>query len=66
MAKTKEVKETVDAVSLYNVDELVAASKLFGTTSDLVRTALTLDGKETYSFKEAEVIVAKFGGLIIK
>lgn len=69
-AKAKTVKETVKetavAASLYSVDELVAAFKLFGATPDIVRTALVLDGKETYSREEAEAVVAKFGGKIIK
>ena len=64
--KTKEVNETVGAVSLYSIAELVAASKLFGATPDLVKTALMMDGKETYSQKEAEKVIAKFGSKIIK
>ena len=59
-------KKEVVAESRYSVDELVAAAKVLKSTPDLVRTALKLDGRELYTRKEAEKIVATFGSRKIK
>lgn len=55
-------KKEVAVESQYNMEELVAAAKVLNATPDLVRTALRLSGKELYTLKEAEKIVAEFGG----
>ena len=61
MAKEKNVVE-----SQYDIEELVIAAKVLNATPDLVRTALMLHGKELYTLKEAEEIVAKFCSKEIK
>ena len=74
MADVKEpVKKTVErpaekpAESKYSVAELTAAAAgVFKTTPDVVKTALKLDGKDAYTLKEAEKVVAAFGGKTIK
>ena len=59
-------KETVVAESQYEIDELVAAAKVFKATPDLVRAALKLGGKTMYTQAEAEKIVTEFACRKIK
>lgn len=70
MAKTEEKAkkhetakaETAPAyITRYSIDELCdAAKKVFGVDPILARTALTMDGKESYSREEAEKIINIF------
>lgn len=66
---TKNEKKTVKEVktqltelqqSVYTADEFAAMHDKFGTTADMVKTALTLAGKTRCSFAEAEKIIKKF------
>lgn len=59
-------KKEIVVESQYDIEELVIAAKVLNATPDLVRTALELGGKELYTLKEAEEIVAKFGSKEIK
>ena len=52
--------------SKYSVEELTAAAGVLKSTPDVVKTALKLDGKDAYTLKEAEQVVAKFGGKKVK
>ena len=58
-------KKAVEEVK-YSVAELTAAAGVFKTTPDVVKTALKMDGKDSYTLKEAEKVVAAFGGKKIK
>lgn len=58
--------ETVAVESQYDIEELVAAAKVFKATPDLVRTALKLGGKTLYTQAEAEKIVSEFRSKKIK
>lgn len=67
MADVKEPAKAKVAESKYSIEELVAAAGIvFKTTPDVVKTALKLDGKDAYTVKEAEKVVAAFGGKKVK
>lgn len=59
-------KDEIVVESQYDIEELVIAAKVLNATPDLVRTALKLGGKELYTLKEVEKIVAEFGSKEIK
>ena len=69
MLMADEVKAPVKAKAVeskYTVEELVVAAGVLKATPDVVRTALKLDGKDAYTVKEAEKVVAAFGGKKVK
>lgn len=66
MADVKEPAKAKVAESKYSVEELTAAAGVLKATPDVVKTALKLDGKDAYTVKEAEKVVAAFGGKKVK
>ena len=46
--------------SVYPVEELAANHKLFGTSYEIVHTALKLSGKKVATVSEAKTIIEKF------
>ena len=46
--------------STYTADEFAAMHVRFGTTADMVKTALVLAGKTRCTYAEAEKIIKKF------
>lgn len=53
-------------VSEYTITELSTAAHLLESTRDIVKTALSLDGKEHYGLEEAKEIVTKFSSKKVK
>lgn len=58
--KSKETKAAVEPESVYSADELTQAAELFGTTPDIVRTALRVAGVTESTVSAAKRIVEKF------
>lgn len=58
--KTTVTQLTELQQSVYTADEFAAMADKFGTTADMVKTALILAKKDRCSFAEAEKIIKKF------
>ena len=58
--KTSKTQLSELQQSVYTADELAAMHVKFGTTADIVKTALKREKKDRFTFAEAEKIVKKF------